>query len=454
MPADLFAVVQDYLTTFGTGQAPCTVAYSGGLDSACLLHLLARYARVHDLELHAVTVDHGLRPFHREAEVTASFCQALGIRQTLVALPPGLVERAKETGRSLAEMARVERYERLRLLASGGTVFLAHHRDDQAETVLLRLMRGSGLQGLAAMRPVADDLRRPLLAVSRVQLETYAGEHSVPVVEDPTNRSSRYFRNRLRHEVLPLLESVRAGSSASLARSAAVLGDQATAMDELLEDGLLPAIEESGHGLSVPLAALGLGPLRRARLHWLVARLQPRPPEARHILALERLLASRHGSVALSLAHGLTAWREYGTLHLRRGGEPPMEAAATALPEPGEIRWGTWHLCAQAAVAPKNVPERPSDEVWLSGKTAWPLLVRGWHRGDRMQPFGMAGTRLLSDLLGEARVPRLLRGTLPVVEDGNGRIVWVPGVRRSNCPAVLAGEQALRLTCREADPGR
>ena len=117
---------------------------------------------------------------------------------------------------------------------------------------------------------------------------------------------------------------------------------------------------------------------------------------------------------------------------------------------PGEVRWGRWVVCAREAVAPADVPERPASEVWLPLGTTWPVTVRPWCRGDRMQPFGMAGTRLLSDLLGEARVPRQERGMVPVVADGEGRIIWVPGVRRGHCQPVCAGEPALRLTCLDA----
>jgi tRNA(Ile)-lysidine synthase len=444
---DLYAVVQDHLTTHNMGVEPLVVAYSGGLDSACLLRILTRLAPAMSLELLAVTVDHGLRDFEREAEVTTRYSEQLGIRHELVRLPLGLAVRATEGGRSLGEMARLERYEELRRVAAGRAIFLGHHLDDQAETVIMRLMRGTGLHGLGAMRPVAGDLHRPLLAISRRALEDFARSEGVSFAEDPSNASSRFVRNRVRREVLPALESIGAGSVASVARSAMILGEQAEVLGSLVREGLGPHVEECQGGLSVPLSALGTGALRRVRLHWLVSQLLPQPSEARQVLALEQLLLKEGGTVQLNLAHGLVARRQYSTLYLTpdEQGSSPSELALLAAP--GEVPWGEWLVRATATVAPDDVASRPAQEAWFSADIVWPLAVRGWQRGDRMRPFGMAGTRLLSDLIGEAKVPRQWRADVPVLEDGAGTIIWVAGVRRGAGSFAVAGEQAVRVTC-------
>lgn len=446
----LHALVERHLVSHLPDSAPVLVAYSGGLDSACLLEILVRLAAERGLTLGAVTVDHGLRSFAAEAKTTAEFCRTLGVSHQLVSLPPGLAARAKEAGRSLAERARAERYEVLRRVAAGGSIFLGHHLDDQAETILLRMMRGTGLQGLAAMRPVAGDLHRPLLAASRAQLEQYASRHRVPSVEDPSNRSPQFLRNRVRHEVLPMLESLGEGFTANLARSADVIADQAAAFATLLEEGLAARAERTTEGLSVPLAALRSGPLGRAQLHWLLAQLLPQPPASRQVEALAQLVTSREGTAELTLQGGIGARREYDTLLLFASKVESACPGTVFLRGTGEACWGRWVVRARDDVAPPDVPQRPPNEVWLSREISWPLMVRGWCRGDRMQPFGMSGTRLLSDLLGEARVPRPERAMVPVVIDGDGRIVWVPGVRRSHCAPVTAGQPALCLTCVEA----
>jgi len=444
---DLHEVVQSHLTVLGPGPGPHVVAYSGGLDSASLLHLLAAMSTDNELDLLAVTVDHGLRAFEREVAVTTALCRQLGVRHEIVRLPLGLADRARRDGRSLAEMARNERYSELRRLANGGTLYLAHHLDDQAETVLLRLMRGAGVQGLAAMRPMSDDLRRPLLSVARGELDEYASSHQLPVVIDPTNESSKYLRNRVRHEFLPRLESLAEGSIASLARSAEVVADQAEALENLLATALSPYVEVSSDGLAVPLSALGAGSLRRVQLHWLMGQVLSQPPEARHVRAVERLVASEDGSVELSLPHGLIVRREYSTLHLITSGSTVGHPDAVALSSPGEVRWGEWLLRARIAAIPSDVSALPTDEVWFPKVVGLQLTVRGWRQGDRMQPFGMSGTRLLSDLLGESKVPRQQRPHLPVVEDESGRIIWVAGVRRCAKLLAQAGEEGLCLTC-------
>ena len=238
MVAGLHKIVQHHLSSHVVGQVPLVVAYSGGLDSACLLRILATLAPANQLDLLAVTVDHGLRDFHREVELTASYCQQLAVRHELVKLPLGLARRAEEQGRSLLEMARLERFQELRRLAAGANIFLAHHLDDQAETMIMRLMRGTGLQGLGAMRPVVSDLHRPLLPVTRGALEAFAAEEAVPFVEDPSNTSPRYLRNRVRQEVMPAMGAIGEGTIGSVARSADILSDQFVALATLLEEGL------------------------------------------------------------------------------------------------------------------------------------------------------------------------------------------------------------------------
>ena len=198
------------------------VAYSGGLDSAVLLHLAAQTKSCRmDLEIRALHIHHGL---HADADAWTAHCQSnclsLGIPLTVLRVDAG-----KRPGQSPEEVARRARYQAIEsLIGPGDTVLLAQHRDDQAETLLLQLLRGAGLEGLAAMpvrsRLGAGHLLRPLLDCSRAQLAEYANEYGLSWVEDSSNQELIFDRNFLRHEVLPLLCSRWPGLSASLARSA------------------------------------------------------------------------------------------------------------------------------------------------------------------------------------------------------------------------------------------
>ena len=189
-----------------------------------MAHLLHACAEVSGWNLEVICVDHGLRPFDQERHVVASACKATGTPLHLEALPEGLAMRAKEAGRSLEEQGRLERYEVLRRCAASRqarVVFLAHHADDQAETLLLNLLRGTGPTGLAGMPWTRDGLfARPLLNVRRTQLRDYAAEHHVTYVEDPTNEQTDFRRNRIRAEVLPLLQAIEPAAVVLLGRTA------------------------------------------------------------------------------------------------------------------------------------------------------------------------------------------------------------------------------------------
>ena len=219
------AVTPDYLlrTLRSHPSSPVYwVAYSGGLDSGVLLHLAARIKGVRgDIDIRALHVHHGLQA---DADACTghceSCCHALGIPLTVIRVDAG-----KRPGQSPEEAARLARYQAIeRLIGPGDTVLLAQHRDDQAETLLLQLLRGSGLDGLAAMperSPLGTGyLLRPLLVFSRVQLDEYANQQGLSWVEDSSNRDPAFDRNFLRREVMPLLRSRWPGLSSALSRSA------------------------------------------------------------------------------------------------------------------------------------------------------------------------------------------------------------------------------------------
>lgn len=263
------------------------VAFSGGLDSTVLLHLLAEYRRHHPAPpLRALHVDHGLQaaaehwPRHCRA-----VCEALGVELEIIAI-------AVPARASLEQAAREARYAALaRRLGAGEVLFTAQHQDDQAETLLLRLLRGAGLRGLTAMPSVRalgqGRLVRPLLAVPRERLEGYAEAARLSWVEDPSNQDTRFTRNYLRSQVMPPLRQRWPHMARQLARTAEHLGEALGLLEELAGDDLADAAKGAPHpwlGLdSLDLQALrALSPARQrnALQHWLSPR--TRLPDARH----------------------------------------------------------------------------------------------------------------------------------------------------------------------------
>lgn len=207
-------------------------AVSGGPDSVALLHVLLRLARRRSFEVHGAHVDHGLREDSRDdAEFVRRLCAEWGVEVTVVRVDTGAARRGGESVQQAARRLRLGALRRIARQQGAVRIALGHHLDDQAETVLLRLLRGAGTTGLAGMRPVRGLFIRPLLAVRRADVEAYVAEHGLRVVHDVTNLSDLYVRNRIRLGLMPLLEDhYNPNVVESLARTAAVL----QADDELL----------------------------------------------------------------------------------------------------------------------------------------------------------------------------------------------------------------------------
>ncbi|SDH97938.1 tRNA lysidine(34) synthetase TilS [Pseudomonas panipatensis] len=379
------------------------VGFSGGLDSSVLLHLLARLAQRETLPaISAIHVHHGLQaaadawPAHCQA-----FCQALGI--------PLLIERvAVEPGASLEQAARCARYAAFeRNLAVGDCLLTAQHCDDQAETLLFRLLRGAGVRGLAGMpqsRPLGRGLLlRPLLAFSRDELEHYARQEGLLWVEDPSNVDTGFARNYLRQRVMPLLVERWPQAAASLARSAAHLAEAETLLAELAELDLQAAATPAGHAW-LPLPSLAVEPLARLSesrqrnllRHWLAP--YTRMPDSAHWAGWQALRdASGDAAPVWRLGDG-EVHRSAGRLWWLAG--PWLQAAQ------GELIWseprqplslpgnGRLSLCGEPPVGPLRVAYRQGGEQ---------LLLAG------------RGRRDLKRLLNEAALPTFARARLPLL---------------------------------------
>ncbi|MES2817850.1 MAG: tRNA lysidine(34) synthetase TilS [Pseudomonadota bacterium] len=386
------------------------VAFSGGLDSTVLLHLLAGLARHQALPpLSAVHVRHGLQA---AAEAWPQHCQqvchSLGIplRVESVQVAPGAsVERAARQARYAAFAA---------LLGSGELLLTAQHRDDQAETLLFRLLRGAGVRGLAGMpaqRPLGrGTLVRPLLGLSRAELEAYARAQGLVWVEDPSNDDTRYSRNYLRRQVLPTLTARWPQAQASLARSAAQLGEAQGLLDELAMLDLAAARTSSVEFPWLALPSLALAPLRALS-----------PARQRNAL--------RHWLVSLTLLPDSEHWR---------GWENLRDAAQDATPvwrlERGELRRADgrlWWLSGEWQEMPclpaKGLPILSSESlvlpgngrVRLQGGGAPEALCIRYRRGGEVLQVPGRGRRDLKRLLSERAVPGFVRARLPLLCRGD-----------------------------------
>ena len=382
------------------------IAFSGGLDSTVLLHLLASLAKTESLPpLSAVHIHHGLQaaadawPQHCQ-----SVCAALG-----VAL---LVERVTvQPGASLERAARDARYAVFSALTQADDVLLTgQHRDDQAETLLFRLLRGAGVRGLSGMpkqRPVGQGtLIRPLLDVSRAELEAYAQAQQLHWIEDPSNQDRQFSRNYLRHQVMPLLTGRWPQAQASMARSAAHLREAQGLLDELAKIDLaqaatahdfqwlgLPSLELA------PLAALSAARQRNALGHWL----EP----------LTRLPETDH-------------WSGWSSLREAAGDASPLWRLADGQlhRSAGRVWWlsGDWLRAPVIGAewqAPSSALRLPDNGcVMFSGQTPCGPLHIAYRQGGEVLHLPDRGHRDLKRLLNERAVPGFLRGRLPLLFRG------------------------------------
>lgn len=417
------------LERLGADSAYC-VAYSGGLDSTVLLHLMAVLAADHGLSLRAVHVHHGLQP---QAESWAKHCRvqaaALGLDCAVLTVA---VER--DSGEGLEAAARRARYDALAAhLHPGELLLTAHHADDQAETLLLHLLRGSGPRGLAGMRDARPlgrgRLLRPLLPWSRARLRAYAESHALSWVEDPSNAHCDHDRNWLRHTLLPVLAQRWPDPGRRLARAAGEQEEAEALLRELAAQDL--AAQPRGPGLSVS-ALSQLRPARARNLirHWLLTAGVRPPPRARLQQGLHDLLqAGADRQPVLRWPEGeLRRYRDW-IYRLPAGGPVPWPDRAwdpnTPLAVPGV---GTLRL----------VPaEEGVSASWLA---AGGLTVGRRRAGERCRLAHRAGSRPLSKLFQDAGVPPWERDRLPILRRGD-EVVAIANLGTAACCNTRPGHR-------------
>lgn len=388
--------------------SPVCVGFSGGVDSTVLLHVLASDRSVRERGLRALHVHHGL---HAAADAWAAHCRATC---TALDVPLAVVHvDVAPAGRGPEGDARAARHAAFaQALGEGEAMALAHHRDDQAETFLLRALRGSGPEGLAAMptwRPCGPGrLWRPLLAVPGAALLHYARAHALDWIEDPSNENNALDRNFLRARVLPVVRERWPEADAALARSAALSAEASALLLPGDGDGLALASTDVPSVLS--RAALALMPReRRARvLRCWIASLGLPPLPAGGVARIEaELLPARADAGACHAWHGaeVRAWRD--GLH---AGKPVQ-----GLPADWSTRWDGCALLPLPGGGTLQVdPPTPLDAA---------VTVRGRGGGERITLPGRSHSHALKHVLQDSGVPPWLRAAMPLLVDGDGVVL-------------------------------
>lgn len=422
------------------------VAVSGGADSVALLHVLATLAPRAGATLAGIVhVHHGLRG--ADADGDAAFCEQLA---AALALPFDLVrvDVAGEAARrkwSIERTAHALRHAAFRLIARrrlATRVALGHTLDDQAETVVLRFLRGAGTRGLAGMWPTHGLLIRPLLEVRRADVEHYAAEWGLRWRDDVSNADPAIARNRIRHHVLPALMTMAGASLPErLARSADAWRDDERwlSASAALE---LPAVllphAEGGWVLDLGrLAAVPPMLRRRVRMAALEKMLPRGKVTQALVAALERLEGVRAGH--RGRIGRLQVWRNGAQLRFSLGESESdvrdgIQPQVLGVPGTVEVEGANLRIAASVVRRSDWDPDGPSAGpaglvAALDARRAGPaLVVRGRLPGDRMRPTGAPGSQKIQDLMVNRKVARLDRGRVPVITDEAGRIAWVVGL--------------------------
>jgi tRNA(Ile)-lysidine synthase len=412
--------VEAALMAGGLLAARLTVGLSGGVDSVVLLDALVALRAKHGFALRAVHVDHGLSPNAADwSGRCATLCAALDVPVSVVAVS---VPRA--SGEGLEAAARAARYAVFRA-QSADAVLLAHHADDQAETVLLQLLRGGGVAGLAAMPlermlDARTGLRlvRPLLRCSRAQIEAHARARGLTWVEDESNRDLALERNFLRHAVLPLLAKRYAGWREALGRVAENLGEAQRLLDALAaQDADVPALA----GRLELRRLRALDPARQRNvLRWFLRENGLTAPGRARLENTLRQMLDAHADAQPSVALG-RAWlrRHRGWLRLEPAGMQPA---------PGwTVRWtGERELALLDGSLLRFIDAR-GEGLSRARMADGAVTVRGRTGGERLRLAPDRPTRTLKNLLQEAAVPAWRRTSLPLVFIGDA-LAWAAGI--------------------------
>lgn len=421
------------------------VALSGGADSAALLDLLTKLPG-YDLHLIVAHLNHCLRG--AESDTDQEFCRDLASHHK-IPFEFRRIDVKKMASASRLNLEDAGRRARIQFLDdiytkyAATAVVLAHHADDQAETVLMRLLRGSGMAGLSGMTyRNSHGFIRPLLDVTRVEIEQYLRCCSLEWREDASNSDTVYLRNRIRHQLLPLLEQYNPAIRKSLNSTALILSGDEALLSELTEQafGEVCRVEEEGIACSVgKLRGLNIALKRRVIRHafkQLTGTLQA--VSLRHINAIFEIIDSDRPNSRLDLPQSVTALREYDRLLIMRQNKLASETSfELVIPEPGDYQLPSGGTMVVKLVSPADFLEDLNSVYFDLDKIPFPLVVRTFRPGDRMVPFGMSGRKKVKDIFIDKKIQLAERRRIPFLLSGDD-LIWVAGVSvAERCRIVL-----------------
>ncbi|MBC8015644.1 MAG: tRNA lysidine(34) synthetase TilS [Sporomusaceae bacterium] len=415
------------------------VACSGGPDSLALLHIFDTIRLEYNISVFAAHVDHMFRGLEsaQEAEFVVNFCKERNIicYHTAIDVPKFILE----TKLSTQEAARAVRYQYLRSIAEelgGAKIATGHHRDDQAETVLIHILRGAGSAGIRGIQPVNGGIIRPLLSVSRTEIAEYCAAHHLEPRFDSSNLKTNYLRNRIRITLLPELEKqYNAAIKDALCRTAVIVGDEHDFIQMTAQNMWPQVTVDQDDKLFIDTKKMQPIHIAVKREIFRIAIEKKRGcltgVSFDHVESLLELLANGRVGSIIDLPGGLVSRKSYDGIQLGLESAAPLPKAGFL----GQVLTvpGSTHIAELGIIITTEV----TDELDSSGGAVFdwlalsqPLFLRTRAPGDRFQPLGFHGSKKLKDFFIDAKVPREVRDHTPIICDRQG-IIWVGGYRQS-----------------------
>lgn len=425
------------------------ICVSGGVDSMVLLDLICKSKYKLNIDAAVCHFEHGIRGKESELdmELVKQKCREYGltvyVRREDIPVLCG--------GRNVEEFARNRRYgffyECLKNLNADYLV-LAHHRGDNCETVLMNIIRGCGIKGLCAMEQVSGSLVRPLLGVSKEQIYEYARENGIEFREDATNADVGYFRNFIRHELIPFLQEKNPKIEDAVER----LRQIASLENDFLEDyvAALDWIIKTSYGYDIEVEKYlsSHEAIKRRSVFYVLKKLSGKDYDYRIFDDIDGLTSKETGK-RVCAPRDVTVYKEKNVLSFVLNKEPDMKEYSLDLSGVTDTPFGSFAVEPARGVSLEQVKKAPKDEAYFSLNEGEKLMVRARRKGDKIKIFG-GGSKKLKDIMIDKKIPVFLRDSIPVVCIGD-EIVWVPlVVRCAGAPFKENGGLLVKF-CKKAD---
>jgi len=428
------------------------IALSGGPDSVCLTIILDKLRANFNLTLRAIYINHGLRPeeIGREEDFCRRFCDGLGVEFYSESIDVKGYGRRRRL--SIQEAARELRYEVLKrhaLLLKAQRIALGHNADDQAETIIMRLLRGSGIKGLSGIPPVRGKIIRPLIETKRAEIEDFLSRQQPPVtyMVDSSNLKTEYLRNRIRLKLIPQLKELNPSLIETLSKSSIVMSEEDLYLETIVTKTMLRLVSRRDEGLIelflVPLEGLERPILRRTLVRAVSELIGSKGLGFTHIEDLMRLIKEGKSGDMVNLPKGLRAVKKYSTLLLTT--RERIELLPRYLEVPGEVRLEEINAAVRVGVssAVEDYGDGRTRAVFDLDRINHPLRIRKRREGDFFYPDGMGNRRKkLQDFFVDEKIPREERDSIPIIVSGD-QIVWVAGYRMDG--RFKAGDKTRRF---------